>query len=170
MIEIKAPNKVDFNNGAYTVFVAGSINMGNSKDWQSEFKELLSDLNIIILNPRRDDWDSTWIQSKDNSKFKEQVEWELECQEKADFIFMHFEPDDNLSPITLLELGLFGGSDFGNARLYVHCPNGYKRKGNVDIVCERYGIRQADSLEEAALLIKKAINIADQLKGVSRNA
>jgi hypothetical protein len=32
---------------------------------------------ILVLNPRREDWDSSWIQSIDNPQFREQVEWEI---------------------------------------------------------------------------------------------
>jgi len=68
------------------------------------------------------------------------VEWELSAQEAADL--MYFAPDTR-APITLLELGLFA-----KKRLFVCCPDGYWRKGNVDVVCRRYGIRQVGSLSE----------------------
>lgn len=47
------------------------------------------------------------------------------------------------APITLLELGLFATS----GKLVVCCPEGYFRKGNVDIVCRRHGIPQVETLE-----------------------
>lgn len=115
--------------------------MGIAEDWQTFLEEKLSDMDILILNPRRDHWDSSWLQGKDNPRFREQVEWELNALETADIIAMYFAPDTK-SPVSLLELGLFARS----GKLIVCCPDGFWRKGNVDIVCERYGVRQVESL------------------------
>lgn len=148
MKEIKAPNAFSSHwketpRPKY-LFLAGSIEMGKAEKWQDKVVRLLKDTDWTILNPRRDDWDSSWVQSKDNSQFRQQVEWELDAQEMADMILMYFDPATK-SPITLLELGLFARS----SRLIVVCPKGFYRKGNVDIVCERYGMLQAKTLEEA---------------------
>ena len=97
----------------------------------------------IIFNPRRDSWDASWKQSIDNPQFKEQVTWELNALEKADIIIMFFAAKTK-SPISLLELGLFAQS----GKLKVVVEEEFWRKGNVDIVCERYNIRQFKSLEE----------------------
>ena len=56
---------------------------------------------------------------------------------------MYFDPNTK-SPISLLELGLFAQSK----KLIVCCPEGFWRKGNVDIVCDRYNIPNYDSLEK----------------------
>ena len=60
-----------------SVFLAGSIDMGSAEDWQAQFERFLSDLDVLILNPRRDEWDASWEQSITNPLFREQVEWEL---------------------------------------------------------------------------------------------
>ena len=125
-----------------SIFLAGSIEMGKAENWQEKVENKLKNFDLIILNPRRDDWDSSWIQSIDNFKFREQVEWELLAQEKADIIAMYFCPETK-SPITLLELGLFAHMK----KMIVCCPDGYWRKGNVDIVCNRYGIEQINNLD-----------------------
>ena len=140
MREIKAPNK--FKDKIY-VFLAGSIEMGKAEDWQSKVCRELSDFeNIIILNPRRDDWDSSWKQSIENKQFTEQVEWELEAQEKSDYIIMNF-CEDTIAPISLLELGLF----INSGKMIVACPPKFHRKGNVDIICKKYnGCVAYDSL------------------------
>jgi len=65
----------------------------------------------------------------------------MEC---ADKILMYFDPKTK-SPISLLELGLFANSN----KLIVVCPKGFWRKGNVDIVCRRYEIEQAETIENA---------------------
>ena len=75
-----------------SVFLAGSIEMGQAEDWQSMMERALDDLDVLILNPRRDAWDSTWAQSLANVEFREQVEWELAAQERAALIAMYFAP------------------------------------------------------------------------------
>lgn len=131
-----------------SVFLAGSIEMGTAENWQQTLEKLLKYLDIVILNPRREDWDSSWIQSINNPQFREQVEWELLAQESADIIAMYFSPGTK-SPITLLELGLFARAKRQH-KLIVCCPEGFWRKGNVDIVCKYYGVKQVDSLVELA--------------------
>ena len=117
--------------------------MGSAEDWQTSLEEKLSGMDIIILNPRRDHWDSSWLQSKTTPQFREQVEWELNALETADLIAMYFAPHTK-SPVSLLELGLFARS----GKLVVCCPDGFWRKGNIDIVCERYGVKQVTSLSD----------------------
>ena len=133
----------------YSVFLAGSIEMGVADNWQVRVERALSDLDIIIYNPRRDDWDSSWEQSIENPQFRQQVEWELGALECADIIALYFDPTTK-SPISLLELGLFCVplQVVWRQKIIVCCPTGYWRKGNVDIVCQRYRIRQKESLEE----------------------
>ena len=124
--------------------------MGKAENWQQRLGKELKD--ITVLNPRRDDWDSSWIQSINNPQFREQVEWELEAQEKADIIAMYFDKSTK-SPITLLELGLFARSK----KMIVCCPDGFWRKGNVDIVCKRYGIKQVDTINDLIIEVQKLI-------------
>lgn len=118
--------------------------MGTAPDWQAEVENQLADLDMVIYNPRRDDWDSTWVQSADNPQFREQVEWELDALSLANLVVMYLAPG-TMSPISLLELGIYA-ADKTN-KLVVCCPEGFHRKGNVDIVCERYGVEQVDSLD-----------------------
>lgn len=132
------------------LFLAGSIEMGNAEHWQVEVIEALADTNWTILNPRRASWDVCDTGCSDSEPFREQVEWELDNLARADKILMYFAPGTK-SPISLLELGLFADSK----KLIVVCPEGFWRKGNVDIVCERYGVTQVDSLKEAIDLLKK---------------
>jgi len=113
--------------------------MGSAEDWQAKSEIALEDLaHALILNPRRDDWDSSWEQSIGSPQFREQVEWELDGMDRADVIAFYFAPKTK-APITLLELGLHASG----GKLVVLCPEDYWRKGNVDIVCQRYGIEQA---------------------------
>lgn len=143
MSEIKAPDSAAGYGGVSFVFLAGSIEMGAAVDWQREMADLLSAEDCNVMNPRRDDWDASWTQEVSNNQFLEQVSWELHWLERSDLVVMYFAPGTQ-SPITLLELGLFAQS----GKLIVCCPEGFWRKGNVDIVCARYGVRTAETLDE----------------------
>lgn len=110
--------------------------MGTAVNWQSRVESDLSDLDIDILNPRRDDWDSSWKQEIGNDKFREQVEWELYGLRNCSNVLFYFAPDTK-SPITLLELGMCLG--LGKPCIVV-CPDGFWRKGNVDIICKKFNI------------------------------
>lgn len=134
------------------IFLAGSIEMGSAEDWQATVQRKLDSFNVDVYNPRRDDWDSTWTQSIDNPNFRTQVEWELDALESADVILMYFDPNTK-SPISLLELGLYAAS----GKLIVVCPSGFWRKGNVDVVCNRYNIHQYDTLDTALTFLTSAI-------------
>jgi hypothetical protein len=147
--EIQAPNDLTFAKTNKCIFLAGSIEMGKAENWQKRIVDELSDKGYTFLNPRRDDWDSSWEQKIENKQFNEQVSWELKALELADIIVMYFDPNTQ-SPISLLELGLHAR----DGKLIVLCPEGFWRKGNVDIVCEKYGVKQVESFEE----LIKAIN------------
>lgn len=133
-----------------SVFLAGSIEMGIAVDWQTEVGEAFSEAGWNVFNPRRVDWNSSWIQSYENPQFAQQVRWELDALDLANQIIMYFDPNTK-SPISLLELGLYADS----GKLTVVCPDGFWRKGNVDIVCHVYNIPEFESLPE---LISQLIN------------
>lgn len=141
MEEIKAPDTI-VSNMNFSVFLAGSIEMDTAENWQKKVIKHFCNDEITFFNPRRESWDASWKQEISNPKFKEQVEWELSALEQADVIVMYFDSKTK-SPISLLELGLFAQSK----KLIVCCPQGFWRKGNVDIVCERYNIKQVKNLE-----------------------
>ena len=142
-IEIQAPNEIPNVKTNTKIFLGGSIEMGKAIDWQRELIERLKDEMITFLNPRRSDWDSSWTQEITNPQFKEQVEWELNGLDVADIIVMVFDPNTK-SPISLLELGLHASSE----KMVVICPEGFWRKGNVDIVCEKHNIKQVSDINE----------------------
>jgi len=146
MYEVKAPSEYVTYPRPW-VFLCGSIEMGAAENWQTRLVQMLDDTRGTLLNPRRDDWDSSWEQSIDNPQFSEQVEWELRAQEMADLVVVYFDPATK-SPITLLELGLF------QEKCVVCCPKGYWRKGNVDIVCYRYGAPTVATVEELAAFVQ----------------
>lgn len=152
----KAPEIPRIDDYTMTLFLAGTIDMGESEDWQARVAHELRHLPGTILNPRRDAWDSSWEQSINNPEFKRQVTWELDGLDMATTILVNFEPTSK-SPISLLELGLHAHKP---ERLIVRCPTGFYRKGNVDIVCERYGIQVYEDLDDVIARIKKDIHDA----------
>lgn len=133
---VTSPNKIEDAEN-YNIFLAGSIEMGSAENWQQELIELLSKYkDINILNPRRDVWDATWKQSINNPSFKEQVNWELDGIEIADLVIFYFDPATK-SPITMLELGMVLGQ--GDTDVIIYCPEGFWRKGNIEVLCDRAG-------------------------------
>jgi hypothetical protein len=126
-----------------SVFLAGSIEMGLAEDWQLALSQWLIDKGFNVFNPRRKDWDSSWTQSYEDPNFNQQVKWEMNALDKADYIVMYFDPVTK-SPISLLELGLHADSK----KLLVVCPDGFWRKGNVEVVCSLYDIPMFNSLKE----------------------
>lgn len=145
---ITAPGKLKIKS--FSIFLAGSIEQDKAERWQDKVIFELENSPITILNPRREKWNSEWEQSIQNKEFNKQVCWELDALELADLIVFYFDPMTK-SPITLLELGLFAKS----GKIKVCCPEGYWRKGNVDIVCERNGIPVFDDLPELIENLKK---------------
>jgi hypothetical protein len=154
MIEIQAPHAIP-KTPVPTIFLGGSIEMGNAAPWQEWVVATLKNEDVVLLNPRRNDWDSTWVQSKDNPDFRAQVEWELDALAQSDYIILYLDPGTQ-SPISLLEMGLHAQS----GKLLVVCPNGFWRKGNVDIVCEKYGFSQFASLEALIAHIRELLGHA----------
>lgn len=151
MVVYKPPQRTNKGVKEGSIFLAGSIEMGVAELWQDKLANILDEW-AIVYNPRRDDWDSSWEQDFENPHFYQQVNWELDHLEKADFVLFYFDPATK-SPITLIELGLMAASKPG--KCLVCCPHGYWRKGNVDIICQRYNITQYDSFKDLEDWCKK---------------
>lgn len=147
-----------------SVFLAGTIDMGNSIDWQQKFIDQTNTEkaldHVIVFNPRRASWDHTWAQTIENVQFSEQVNWELDAMENAHVILLFLEGNSK-SPISMMELGLFADS----GKLMVCCEEGFWRKGNIDIVCKRKGIDQYCTLNElSAAVIAKLKKLVENNK------
>lgn len=139
----KSPEVVNDSDNV-KMFLGGTIEMGNSVDWQSEVVEALDGYNVDIYNPRRSDWDSSWKQSITNEKFVEQVTWELDHIEKSDVVIFNILADSK-SPITLMEIGLVSNL---RCRVLICCEDGFWRKGNIEVMCERYNMDLFDNMNE----------------------
>ena len=141
MVKIVYPNEEEilnnnFNNQiVHSVFLAGTIDNGNSKNWQKEvieeFRNINLPYNLDIFNPRVKEWNP-------NSTTKDiefQIKWEQEHLDKADLICMVLS-DNSKSPISLLEMGLYAHS----GKLIVFCTDKFYRYDNVRLTCEKYNI------------------------------
>ena len=154
MTVVKSPNPLPSQqDGRVKVFLGGSIDMGKSENWQADLEKVLGALPVVLLNPRRDDWNKEWKPVSTDVNFKAQVQWELSALEAADIIVMYFAPGSQ-SPVSLLELGLYARTK----KLMVVCPDGFWRKGNVDIVAERYHIDTYPTLEAMSNALKNKIS------------
>ena len=117
------------------VFLGGTIDNGDSEDWQSELINSISNVDlerpVRIYNPRRKEWPS----SDNHHEIGMQINWELTFLETADIIVMNILADSK-SPISLMEIGLFART----GKLIVFCPKSYYRYDNVMVVCQRFNI------------------------------
>ena len=142
MQEIKAPKIYDKKPNENSLFMAGGIS--NCSDWQKDFKDLLKNEDIVLLNPRRDDWD------KINPE--KQIKWEFDHFQKAtavSFWFCH----ETLCPITLYELGKESAI---NIPLFVGIDPEYKRKLDVEVQSKliRPNLKIVYTLEDLSKQIK----------------
>lgn len=147
---IFAPDPLEISSPS--IFLAGSIDNGAAIDWQTSVTAAFADTNYTVLNPRRPDWDDRWSQDASDRQFNQQVTWELDALDAADLILFYIAPG-SASPISLLELGLYARSK----KVIMCCPPGFYRKGNVDIVCQRYGIMQIPDISDKSLDLVKMI-------------
>lgn len=158
------------------IFLGGSIEMGTAINWQKIFVDEFRDgfiLNrqwlkpdqeptysydmerYVILNPRRDNWDSSLEQSIKNPTFFQQVTWELSYLEQAEHRVFYFA-QDTISPISLLELGKFHKAKHGYT--YIYWDPEYKRAGNLEVFCNRYGLEVFTNFNDIISLIKLRSN------------
>lgn len=152
---VVSPQPLPIDSDRPRIFLSGSIDMGGAPDWQAAMTAALSDMEVIVLNPRRADWNPDWRPEADEPEFVRQVEWELAALESADVIVMYFAPDTQ-SPISLLEMGLHARS----GKLIVLAPDGFWRKGNVDITARAYGVRQVQTMDELTAAVRQALTDA----------
>jgi hypothetical protein len=136
------------------LFLAGTIDMGISIDWQKKAAKALEDLPVTLFNPRRTHWNRNWIQSARSvhSKLKEQILWELKHMEKADIVAVWLAPKSQ-SPITLLEIGLHARS----GKMIIGCPYTFWRAANIYVTAARYRVPVVCNWREFIDTLRKRI-------------
>ena len=117
MLYIEAPNGVPPSLPKKpALFLAGGIT--GCPDWQMKMCELLCNQDLVVMNPRRKNFD---VSEADASRH--QIEWEHTHLRMADAVLFWF-PCETLCPIVLFELGAWAywqrGSDaeFGNVEFH----------------------------------------------------
>lgn len=151
LLTYRAPAAVTAIRGR-SVFLAGSI-QGGPDPWQAQVARRLRG-PATVFDPRRDDWDASWVQRASDGRFAAQTAWELDQQARADVVAFYLDPATE-APVSLLELGLAvrrPGKD-----VVVCCPDGFERKGNVEIVCERMKVPLVETLERLVQWIEEKL-------------
>ena len=125
----KGANKLN----AKSVFLAGTIDNGDSLNWQDKIIMELINLGIEceVFNPRREHWNP----NPTKEDMEAQIKWEQDHLDRADIIAMVLL-DDSKSPISLLEMGLYANTN----KLIVFCTPNFYRWDNVRLTCEKYHI------------------------------
>ena len=125
----KGANKLN----AKSVFLAGTIDNGNSLNWQDKVIIELINLGVSceVFNPRREHWNP----NPTKEDMETQIKWEQDHLDSADVIAMVLL-DDSKSPISLLEMGLYAKSK----KLIVFCTPKFYRFDNIRLTCEKYHI------------------------------
>lgn len=148
----------------YGVFLAGTIEMGNSPDWQAKAIRRLQDLDVCIYNPRR-------VVAPDEALIADQINWELNSIAKCEFIFMHLAAN-TISPISLYELGLLQGNNRVGQRskhIVIACDPQYTRVANVKVTLAHEYFKSPDiyfthSFEGGLIEMRKRIKSCLQYK------
>ena len=139
---IHAPSEEPIK-GIKSVFLAGTTTAIGNVDWRENLSASLIEHPITIFNPNRPDWDSTWREDITFTPYREQVLWELDKQAMADLVVVYFHPA-TVAPVSLLEFGLSAQIP---GKVVVIAPEGYPKRGNVQIVCQKYGIEFLDIID-----------------------
>ena len=145
---IITPETKDFNySNKKSIFLAGTIDNGNSLNWQDKVIIELINLGISceIYNPRNEHWNS----NPSKEEMENQIKWEQNHLDKADVIAMVLL-DNSKSPISLLELGLYANTK----KLIVFCTPNFYRWDNVRLTCEKYNIELIQDLHPTIIANK----------------
>lgn len=142
--------------GVKSVFLAGTTNKVDPTDWRETLSSSLSDVPVTIYNPYRTDWDSSWREDISFAPYREQAEWELDMQMKADIVVIYFHPATQAA-VSLLELGICMRVP---EKAIVVCPEGYWKRGNVQIVCEKFGVELLDNVDQLREAVVKRLSFA----------
>jgi len=145
---ITAPEPIDVGVGEISWFLGGGIT--GCPDWQSIMIANIADLNVVLLNPRRPNFDIS-----DKSISDVQVEWEHKGLTLATGRLFWF-PRESICPITLFELGAWA---YQKSRpLVVGAHPEYPRLWDIkkQLSLTRPELEVVDSLEALAKQVRTA--------------
>jgi len=126
------------------LFLAGSIQTGDD-NWRTIVINELTNYNVKIINPQTENYENN---------IKQQTLWELDAMETASIIAMYFA-SNNYSPISLFEFGLF----VKTKKLIVCCENDFWKKDYINIICEKYGIKNYKNIQKFISNIKIMLKV-----------
>lgn len=126
------------------LFLAGSIT--GEDNWRTIIINELTNYNVKIINPHTED--------HENNNIKQQTLWELDAMETADIIAMYFA-SGSISAISLFEFGLF----VNTKKLIVCCENDFWKKDYINIICEKYGIKNYKNIQKFISNIKIMLKV-----------
>lgn len=154
MIYIQCPANLEHpHRSKISIFLAGGIS--NCPDWQIVLRDKLQDIDAVLINPRRYDFDAS-----NKEMEREQITWEYNHLEQATAISFWF-PSDTLCPITLLELGaaLEKVKSGELSKIFIGCDPAYKRVNDVKIQTELRDLTDpvivVDNLDALAIQIRE---------------
>jgi hypothetical protein len=127
------------------LFLAGGIS--GCEDWQDEMVGMLADTDLILLNPRRDDFPEDPTKAQEETPW--QIEWEFIHLRKSRARLFWF-PSATICPITLFELGKYAAN---SDPLFVGVDKQYKRKIDVEVqlsLSRPWDCRVSTSLKQLA--------------------
>ena len=143
-------NKIE-NSMLPTIFLGGGIQ--KCPDWQKQFIEMMNDEEVVLYNPRRDNFPIN-----DPSAADEQITWEFNALHDCDVFTMWFCNADSDQPICFFELGRYISIKPEN-KVFVGVENGFRREQDVYIQMRLFNdkILIAKSLEEHVQNIKNSL-------------
>lgn len=92
------------------------------------------------------------MEDTSDPRFVAQVDWEMDHAKLADVVVIYFVPSTQ-APISLLELGMYA-TMYGGEKVVVCCPMGFWKRGNVRLVCRRFGVECVESVEELERIVR----------------
>lgn len=129
------------------LFLGGSIEEGRAPNWQAEVIGWLKPYPMTVLNPRRDSWNA----NASEKLIREQIEWELDAQDSADYRVYVFAAE-TLSPITLLELGVYHRKP-----MLVYVDSAYRRRLNVVSTCQHLRVPYTTNWREFEMRLRDRV-------------
>ena len=133
------------------LFLAGGIT--NVMDWQSYVVKNISNLDITVFNPRRENFD---ISLKEESEI--QIKWEYNRLREATHTLFWFSYE-TIQPITLFELG--AALERNGHRLFIGCDPRYERAQDIKIqsLLVNHHMEISDTLEDLINRINKRFSL-----------
>ena len=149
MIVLRSPNHITpevWQHAKSSLFLAGGIT--NVRNWQQDMEKLLEDTPLLVINPRRDNWDMA-----DPNAARVQIEWENKYLHATEAISFWFS-SETLQPITLFELGKWYNS---NKPIFIGIDPDYPRRFDVEV---QIGFRKRSPIR----IVYKIEDLAKQIK------